>query len=280
MIRAGCHVSIAGSLADAVGRAEERGCDCFQIFSRNPRGWRFKDLTDAETDGFKGRLAASGLGPVVDHMPYLPNLASPKEEVYEKSVETLTAELNRCEALGIPFLVMHLGSHLGTGIEVGRERLIDGILQALAAAPGGVRLLLENTAGTKNGLGGTFEEIALLLDALPEERTAVCFDTCHAFAAGYDLRDAAAVGETLDLFDGALGLERLHVVHCNDCKGALGSHLDRHEHIGLGAIGEDGFVALLAVPAIRRLPLICETPVDERRDDTGNIRRLRELAGV
>ena len=103
-------------------------------------------------------------------MPNLPNLASPKEEVYEKSVETLTAELNRCEALGIPFLVMHLGSHLGTGIEVGRERLIDGILQALAAAPGGVRLLLENTAGTKNGLGGTFEEIALLLDALPEEQ--------------------------------------------------------------------------------------------------------------
>ncbi|NVO66566.1 deoxyribonuclease IV [Methanofollis tationis] len=280
MIRAGCHVSIAGSLADAVERAEERGCDCFQIFSRNPRGWRFKDLTDAEIVGFRERLNASGLGPVVDHMPYLPNLASPKEEVYEKSVETLTAELNRCEALGIPYLVMHLGSHLGTGIEAGRKRLVDGILQALAAVPDGVRLLLENTAGTKNGMGGTFEEIALILDALPEERTAVCFDTCHAFAAGYDLRDGTTVGETLDHFDGALGLERLCVVHCNDCKGGLGSHLDRHEHIGLGAIGEDGFVAFLAVPAIRRLPLICETPVDASRDDAGNIRRLRELAGA
>jgi len=278
MIRVGCHVSIAGSLSDAVGRAEKRGCDCFQIFSRNPRGWRFKDLTDVDIAGFREQLAASGLGPVVDHMPYLPNLASPKGEVYEKSVVTLTAELGRCDALGIPYLVMHLGSHLGTGIDEGRKRLIDGILQAFDAAAGEVRLLLENTAGTKNGLGGAFEEIALILDALPEERTAVCFDTCHAFAAGYDLRDAGAVGESLDRFDGAIGLERLHVVHCNDCKGALGSHLDRHEHLGLGAIGEEGFRAFLAVPAIRRLPLICETPVDERRDDAGNIRRLRELA--
>jgi len=279
MIRVGCHVSIAGSLSDAVGRAEKRGCDCFQIFSRNPRGWRFKDLADVDIAGFREQLAASGLGPVVDHMPYLPNLASPKGEVYEKSVVTLTAELGRCDALGIPYLVMHLGSHLGTGIDEGRKRLIDGILQAFDAAAGEVRLLLENTAGTKNGLGGAFEEIALILDALPEERTAVCFDTCHAFAAGYDLRDAGAVGESLDRFDGAIGLERLHVVHCNDCKGALGSHLDRHEHLGLGAIGEEGFRAFLAVPAIRRLPLICETPVDERRDDAGNIRRLRELAG-
>jgi len=279
MIRVGCHVSIAGSLSDAVGRAEKRGCDCFQIFSRNPRGWRFKDLADVDIAGFREQLAASGLGPVVDHMPYLPNLASPKGEVYEKSVVTLTAELGRCDALGIPYLVMHLGSHLGTGIDEGRKRLIDGILQAFDAAAGEVRLLLENTAGTKNGLGGAFEEIALILDALPEERTAVCFDTCHAFAAGYDLRDAEAVGESLDRFDGAIGLERLHVVHCNDCKGALGSHLDRHEHLGLGAIGEEGFRAFLAVPAIRRLPLICETPVDERRDDAGNIRRLRELAG-
>jgi len=279
MIRVGCHVSIAGSLSDAVGRAEKRGCDCFQIFSRNPRGWRFKDLADVDIAGFREQLAASGLGPVVDHMPYLPNLASPKGEVYEKSVVTLTAELGRCDALGIPYLVMHLGSHLGAGIEEGRKRLIDGILQAFDAAAGEVRLLLENTAGTKNGLGGAFEEIALILDALPEERTAVCFDTCHAFAAGYDLRDAGAVGESLDRFDGAIGLERLHVVHCNDCKGALGSHLDRHEHLGLGAIGEEGFRAFLAVPAIRRLPLICETPVDERRDDAGNIRRLRELAG-
>jgi len=279
MIRVGCHVSIAGSLSDAVGRAEKRGCDCFQIFSRNPRGWRFKDLADVDIAGFREQLAASGLGPVVDHMPYLPNLASPKGEVYEKSVVTLTAELGRCDALGIPYLVLHLGSHLGAGIEEGRKRLIDGILQAFDAAVGEVRLLLENTAGTKNGLGGAFEEIALILDALPEERTAVCFDTCHAFAAGYDLRDAGAVGESLDRFDGAIGLERLHVVHCNDCKGALGSHLDRHEHLGLGAIGEEGFRAFLAVPAIRRLPLICETPVDERRDDAGNIRRLRELAG-
>ncbi|MDK2973667.1 MAG: deoxyribonuclease [Methanofollis sp.] len=279
MIRAGCHVSIAGSLADAVRRAGERGCACFQIFSRNPRGWRSRELIDADIAGFRERLAASGLGPVVDHMPYLPNLASPKKEVYQRSVETLTAELKRCDTLGIPDLVMHLGSHLGTGIEEGRVRLIDGILRSFDAAPGKVGLLLENTSGTKNSLGGTFEDIALVLDALPGERTAVCFDTCHAFAAGYDLRNAETVRESLDLFDGAIGLDRLRVVHCNDCKGALGSHLDRHEHIGLGAIGDAGFRAFLAVPAIRSLPLICETPVDDFRDDAGNIRRLHELAG-
>jgi deoxyribonuclease-4 len=279
MLRVGCHVSIAGSLVDAVGRAGERGCTTFQIFSRNPRGWMFKPLTDGEAAAFRSRLEASGIGPAVVHMPYLPNLASPKEDVYQKSVQTLTAELRRCDLLGVPFLVMHLGSHLGTGIEGGRRRLIDGVLHAFEEAEGDAVLLLENTAGTKNSLGGTFEEIRLILDALPEERTAVCFDTCHAFAAGYDLRDEAAVGATLDAFDEAIGFDRLRVVHCNDCKGDLGSHLDRHEHIGLGAIGEEGFRAFFAVPAVRRLSLICETPVDERRDDAGNITKVRELAG-
>lgn len=279
MLRVGCHVSIAGSLAAAVGRAGERGCTTFQIFSRNPRGWRFKPLTDGDISAFRDALAASGIAPVVDHMPYLPNLASPKEEVYAESVATLAAELRRCEALGIPFLVMHLGSHLGTGIEGGRRRLVAGVLQAFEEAENETLLLLENTAGTKNSLGGTFEEIRAVLDALPEERTAVCFDTCHAFAAGYDLRTADAVGETLDAFDDAIGLDRVRVVHCNDSKGPLGSHLDRHEHIGLGAIGEGGFRAFFSVPTVRRLPLVCETPVDERRDDVGNIRVVRELAG-
>ncbi|QYZ79023.1 deoxyribonuclease IV [Methanofollis formosanus] len=280
MLRVGCHVSIAGSLAAAVGRAGERGCTTFQIFSRNPRGWRFKPLTDEDISAFRETLEASGIGPVVDHMPYLPNLASPKEEVYAKSVTTLTAELGRCEVLGIPYLVMHLGSHLGTGIEGGRQRLIAGILRAYEETEGKTLLLLENTAGTKNSLGGTFEEIQAILDALPEERAAVCFDTCHAFAAGYDLRTTDAVGESLDAFDDVIGLDRLRVVHCNDSKGPLGSHLDRHEHIGLGAIGEEGFRAFFSPTAIRRLPLICETPVDDRRDDAGNIRVVRELAGA
>lgn len=278
MLRVGCHVSIAGSLANAVGRAGERGCTTFQIFSRNPRGWRFKPLTDGEAAAFRSGLEASGIGPAVVHMPYLPNLASPKEDVYEKSVFTLAAELGRCNRLDVPFLVMHLGSHLGTGVEGGRRRLTDGVLHAFDETEEGTVLLLENTAGTKNSLGGTFEEIGMILEALPEERTAVCFDTCHAFAAGYDLREETAVGTTLDAFDDVIGLDRLQVVHCNDCKGGIGSHLDRHEHIGMGAIGEDGFRAFLTVPAIRRLPLICETPVDERRDDVGNIAKVRELA--
>jgi deoxyribonuclease-4 len=280
MVRVGVHVSIAGGIARSVPRAGEAGCDTFQIFSRNPRGWKAKDLDDQDVREFRDLLEASDISPAVDHMPYLPNLAGSDPELYRKSVDTLQAELDRCAVLGIPYLVTHLGHHQGDGIAQGRERVINAITTALEGADNGPMLLLENTAGEKNGVGNTFEDIGAVLEGVnDQERVGVCFDTCHAFGGGYELRTESGIQETLDHFDRAIGLSRVRVIHCNDSKGNLGSGLDRHEHIGLGYIGEEGFRHILHHPFFRNLPLICETPEDERRNDAGNLAKVRELAG-
>jgi len=277
-VKVGVHVSIAGSLDLAVDRAKDAGCDVFQMFSRNPRGWGFKPLSDGDCDLYKKKIATTGLLPV-DHMPYLPNLASPKPEIWEKSVQTLTVELERCGKLGIPYLVTHLGHHLGDGIAGGRARVIKAVTAALESSGSETTLLLENTAGEKNSVGSSFEHIGAIIRELPaDKRIGICFDTCHAFAAGYELRTEEGIASTLAQFDEQVGLSRLRVVHLNDTKGDLGSGLDRHEHIGLGFIGEEGFRRILHHPVFANLPLICETPVDDRRDDRGNIRAVRELA--
>jgi deoxyribonuclease-4 len=280
MVKVGVHVSIAGSIDLAVDRAVDAGCDVFQMFSRSPRGWGFRPLSDEDSTLFKKKIATTGFVPV-DHMPYLPNLASPKDEIWGKSVQALGAELERCGSLGIPYLVTHLGHHLGNGIAGGRLRVIRAVDTALAGTEAPVMLLLENTAGEKNSVGSSFEHIRAIIDGLAEPaRVGICFDTCHAFAAGYDLRADDVIRRTLNELDAQVGLGRLHVVHLNDSKGDLGSGLDRHEHIGMGYIGEDGFRRILAHPVFLGLPLICETPVDERRDDRGNIAKVRELAAA
>jgi len=282
MVLVGCHVSIAGSIDLAVGRALDSGCDTFQIFSRNPRGWKAKDLDPDVAGAFRRALDASGIGPAVDHMPYLPNLASPDDAIYEKSVAALTDELRRCEVLGIPYLVTHLGHHRGAGTGTGQERVVAAINRALEEAGAqGVMLLLENTAGEKNSVGSTVADLCRIFEGIDgEERIGICFDTCHAFAAGYDLRTGGGVDAVLEEIDDLIGPGHLRIIHLNDCKGDLGSGLDRHEHIGLGSIGEEGFRHILSRPAIRGCPLICETPVDGRRGDDGNIAKVRELAGA
>jgi deoxyribonuclease-4 len=280
MVRVGVHVSIAGSIANSVGRAEAAGCDTFQIFSRNPRGWAFRDLDPGEAALFREQVRRSGLYPPVDHMPYLPNLATGRAEFSEKSTATLVAELSRCGTLGIPYLVTHLGHHLGDGIGVGRKRVIAAVNRALSAVDNEVVLLLENTAGEKNGVGSTFEDIAAVLEGIDaRDRVGVCFDTCHAFGAGYELRTREGIEETVNRFDAIIGERNCMLIHLNDSKGGLGTGLDRHEHIGLGNIGEEGFRLILAHPFFRSRPLICETPVDDRRDDAGNISVVRKLAG-
>ncbi len=212
-------------------------------------------------------------------MPYLANFSCPKEVIYQKSVRTLIVELERCDALGIPYLVTHLGSHLGKGREIGLERLIRAVNTAFDSSRSRTMLLLENTAGTKNSMGSSFEDIREILDHVAEKaRVAVCFDTCHAFAAGYDLKDTESVGKTVAKLGEIIGLDLLKVVHVNDSKGKLGSRVDRHEHIGMGCIGEEGFKAILHAEVFRRLPLILETPIDTRRTDLMNLRRIRELA--
>ncbi|MEN6397099.1 MAG: deoxyribonuclease IV [Methanoregula sp.] len=277
-VKVGVHVSIAGSLDLAVDRAKDTGCDVFQMFSRNPRGWGYKPLTDGDCALYKKKIATTGILPV-DHMPYLPNLASPKPEIWDKSVMTLTVELDRCGRLGIPYLVTHLGHHLGDGIAGGRARVIKAVNIALASSNNEVMLLLENTAGEKNSVGSSFEHIHAIIGGIEkQDRIGVCFDTCHAFAAGYELRTEAGLDSTLSQLDETVGLDRLKIIHVNDTKGDLGSGLDRHEHIGMGFIGEEGFRRILHNTVFFSLPLVCETPVDERRDDRGNIQKVRELA--
>ncbi len=277
-VKVGVHVSIAGSLDLAVDRAKDAGCDVFQMFSRNPRGWGYKPISGDDSTLFRQKIKTTGLLPV-DHMPYLPNLASPKNEIWEKSVEALQAELDRCGRLGIPYLVTHLGHHLGNGIAGGRARVIKAVNTALQGSDNDVMLLLENTAGEKNSVGSSFEHIRAIIDGIEKsDRIGICFDTCHAFAAGYELRTKEGLEATLAQLDGTLGISRLKVIHVNDTKGDLGSGLDRHEHIGMGFIGEDGFRHILHHPVFAPLPLVCETPVDDRRDDRGNIGKVRELA--
>jgi deoxyribonuclease-4 len=277
--RAGFHVSIAGGIANSVENAKEIGCSAFQIFSRNPRGWAAKPLAADDVSLFKKRVAASGIdaSATAVHMPYLPNLSGPAGECYTKSVDTLANEIERAGDLGIPYLVIHLGSHLGKGAKAGADQLVNAVCTARDRAKrSNVTILLENNAGQKNNVGGTFEELRTLLDRIGKQ-TGVCFDTCHAFASGYDLSTPVAVEKTLSAFEKAVGFSQLKVVHLNDSKGPLGSNLDRHEHVGLGNIGPKGLAAFLHHKAIAKLPIIMETPIDEKRNDKKNMQAFIEL---
>jgi len=272
------HVSIAGTIDQAVDRAVESHCDTFQIFTRNPRGWRVSNLDPEEIEKFKSKLRQHNIGPVVSHMPYLPNLSSPKDDFYEKSVEALVGEVDRCTVLKIQYIVIHLGSHLGYGRGAGLKRLTGALDRATLKIRGDLKILLENTAGQANSMGSKFEELREIIDrSRHPRRLGVCLDSCHLYASGYDLHTSKSVKATMEMFDDIVGVEELKVVHLNDSKNGLGSGLDRHEHIGMGYIGEEGFRALLHHPSIRELPLILETPIDERRDDQENLKMVREL---
>ena len=235
----GAHVSISGSIDKAVDNALERECTAFQIFTRSPRSWHAKDLDGNEVKNFKEKLRTSKIDrfATVVHMPYLPNLSSPAKSTHKKSVDTMINEVQRCCMLGIPYLVAHLGSHMGKGEDNAIKRLVDAFTRVVEAEKD-VIILLENTAGQKNSVGSDFEQLASIFFQLkPANRFGICLDTCHAFAAGYDLREEKDVIKTLDKFDSAIGFEHLKILHLNDSKGELGCNVDRHEHIGLGMIG-------------------------------------------
>lgn len=280
MIKLGFHVSIAGSLPLAVSRAEENGCDTFQIFTRSPRVWAAKPIEPAVAKAFKDALTVSGIGPVVDHMPYLPNPAAEKPEIYARSIFTMTEELDRCDQLKIPYLVTHLGHHgKEDGHKKGQEKVIAAIGQALDESEGETMILLENTANEKNTVGGTFTDVGVIADALAnEKRIGFCFDTCHAAAAGYDLKGHGAETVFGWFNDEAGRLDRLKVIHLNDMKGGVGSHLDRHEHLGLGYLGEETIRDVLTFPKISHCAFIMETPSDEIRTDKDNMAVARRLA--
>jgi len=277
-MKLGLHLSIRESIARVIPRAVEKGCNTFQMFSRNPRGWHSKELERSRIDDFRRRLKESEIWPVFIHTPYLLNLASPKKDVYRRSLKALMEELHRAEKLGVPYVVTHLGSHLGYGKKGGFQRIVDAINNSFAKVENDVTLLLENTAGTRNSMGSSFEDVRDILSRIHDrKRVGVCFDTCHAFAAGYDLVSNGAVKHTLSRFESVIGLEWLKLVHLNDCKSGFGSKLDRHEHIGMGRMGERGFRNILRSELGSR-PLILETPIDGRRSDLENLDKVRELA--
>jgi len=276
----GCHVSIAGSIDKAVDNAVKRECSAFQIFTRNPRGWHAKDLTKEDISNFKSKLKASKIDRFATcaHMPYLPNLASPKDEGFQKSVKILGDEVKRCAQLGIPYLVTHLGSHLGTGDEAGIKRLVDGLTQAVNPKYD-VMILLENTAGQKNSVGSEFKQLGEIFNKLkPAKKFGICFDTCHAFVSGYDLRTKEKVKETFEEFDKHVGIENLKILHLNDARGEIGCNLDRHYHLGLGGIGEEGIAAVVKFANKKKIPIILETPIDDDRDDFENVRIAKGFA--
>ena len=276
----GCHVSISGSIDKSVDNAVERECSAFQIFTRNPRGWHVKELTKEDINNFKSKLKASKIDRFATcaHMPYLPNLATPKEDGFEKSVKTLIDETKRCAQLGIPYLVTHLGSHLGTGDEAGIKKLVEGLTKA-GQVKNDVMILLENTAGQKNSVGSEFEQLGEIFRQLkPEKKFGICFDTCHAFVSGYDLRTEKDVKETFKEFDKHVGMENLKILHLNDAKGEIGCNLDRHYHIGLGNIGKEGMTAIIKLITKKKIPIVLETPIDDTRDDFENVKIAKELA--
>ncbi len=276
----GCHVSIAGSIDKAVDNAVERKCSAFQIFTRNPRGWNAKELANSDVKNFKNKLEQSDIDRFATcaHMPYLPNLSTPKKESFEKSVKTLVNEVERCGRLGIPYLVTHLGSHLGTGEESGIKRLVKA-LDSAGKVKNDVMILLENTAGQKNSVGSQFEQLAEIFFQLkPTKRFGVCIDTCHAFVSGYDIRTKKGVKDTFEKFDETIGYEHLKILHLNDAKGELGCNLDRHYHIGLGNIGKLGLGEVIKISNKKEIPIILETPIDDKRDDFENIKIAKEMA--
>jgi len=274
----GLHISGAGSLDMAFDRAKELGATTFQMFTRNPNQWRFKPIPEETVAAFREKRKTFGFERVVDHMPYLPNLASPEKSTMKISRYTLAEELKRCDALGIDYLVIHLGSHLGKGTAVGIADIAGACDLALAGSGGSTMILLENMAGQKNSVGARFEEIRGIIDRVKEDaRIGVCLDSCHLWAAGFDIGNDVAVANSIGLFSDIVGFERLRVVHLNDSKGALGSRLDRHENIGKGKIGRKGIKAFLHYPGVRERPLVMETPYEDIRTMVTSIRLVRTL---
>ena len=284
-VQIGFHVSIGGGLQNAVDNALKIGCTAFQIFTRNPRGWAEKVLDSRDVQMFKLKLIHSGINSdaVAVHMPYLPNLSAPNGELYKKSIDSLVGELQRCIQLEIPNLVIHLGSHLGSGPQNGIDQLANSVNTAIdhsksfGRKKGKMILLLENSAGQKNSIGSKLEDIRTILDKISSKNVGICIDTCHAFAAGYDLRSEKKNDDFVDKFDSVVGLENLRLVHLNDSKNEIGAHIDRHEHIGLGKIGVEGMATILKNRKLKGKPIIMETKEDSVRNNLDNLRVALDL---
>jgi deoxyribonuclease IV len=281
-LRIGIHTSIAGDVTAALEMAHGLGANALQIFSSSPRMWARGNSRIAETEAerFRARRKELALGPLVIHANYLINLASPNPVLRTQSVQGFHQELVRGMALGADFLVVHPGSRLESSIEAGVAAIAESLKQAARGLKlGELRILLENTAGQGSSLGSRFEELKAVLDACPELPLGICIDTAHLFAAGWDIRKAAGIEAALRHIESTVGIDRVRVVHMNDSKTALGSRVDRHEHIGKGKIGIEAFREILKHPLLAGRAFILETPIDKPGDDKRNVAALWRLTG-
>ncbi len=276
----GAHMSIAGGVFNAPLYGQQVGCITIQIFTKNNNQWKAKELTEEDARKFFDSQKETGIAPVVGHNGYLINLASPKEDVYQLSLNAMLVELNRAELLRLPYLVMHPGSDLGSGEKKGISKIVRSLDWLHQKTKGyKVKILLETTAGQGSALGHRFEQLAEIIERVKDsDRLGVCYDTCHAFVAGYDIRTSRAYEETFSEFDSVVGLSRLKVIHINDSLKGLGSRVDRHQHIGEGSIGLQGFSLLMNDKRWEQVPKILETPKEGGTErDIKNLKVLRQL---
>jgi deoxyribonuclease IV len=273
-------MSIAGGVHTAIERALKVGCTTLQLFVKNNNRWTGKPLSDDEVDAYRKVHDSAPLGPIAAHDTYLINLCAVDGEILKKSRETLKEEFDRCERLGIDYLNFHPGSHMGAGEASGIERIAESLNRIHEQTRGyGVKSVLETTAGQGTAIGYRFEHLREIIERVEEkDRMAVCVDTCHVHAAGYDIVSEKGYAETMRLFDEIVGLERLVMFHVNDSKRERGSRVDRHEHIGRGTIGRRGFALLMNDTRFQGIPKILETPKgEEMKEDIRNMRILRSL---
>jgi deoxyribonuclease IV len=274
----GAHVSTAGGVEQAPERASEIGAHNLQLFTKQPNRWAEPTISEEQAELFRTARAEQGIDVAGAHDSYLINLSSPDPALWKRSLASFRSELARCEALGLDFLVTHPGNATDGDLDRGIARNAEGVARSLEDVPGSTRVLLELTAGTGTSVGGSFEALAKIVEALPvaaRSRVGVCFDTCHAYSAGYDLiRDYDGVWKQ---FDDVLGLERLRLFHLNDSRHPLGAHRDRHENIGEGTLGDEPFRRIVTDERFARIPKILETPKgdDPVAADRGNLTRLR-----
>lgn len=272
MERFGYHISVAGGIDLSFGRAIALGCSAMQIFLSNPRGWEIRDIGAEEKERFSIELGKGRIHPIFVHMPYLPNVASPKDEIREKSVRAIKETVERCEELGIGYVITHLGSHLGEGKQIGIKNAIESINEAAASKK--VKILIENEAGQRNSIGSDLEDIAEIYSGIESGVRGICLDTCHLFAAGYDIREE----EILDSIDHIVGFENVPVLHLNDAKYGLGSGKDRHENLGNGFIGRSGFELFFGYGKTRGKSIIMETP--EMQAENWEEKEIELLKGI
>ena len=287
MPRLGAHMSIAGGLPLAVERARAADCDTLQIFTKSASQWRARPLPAAEVTAFRASASDLDIRPIVAHASYLINLAAPNPALRQRSINALAEELDRADALGLLGVVLHPGSYT-TGTEESGLRLVSEAIDEVFASRGnGTELLLEHTAGQGTNLGHRFEHLATIIGGTSaKERLGICLDTCHLLAAGYDIATPDGYSRTFDDFEAQVGLDRLRVLHLNDSKHPCGSRRDRHDHIGRGWVGLETFGRLLQDPQLAHLPMVLETPKEQRQPgkatevdpaDTQNLATLRQL---